>query len=82
VYHNSLLLKYVPKRQEFDGDQMDARTTLAVIDHNLSQNQGQRLTHKDKAFIKRPTHLLFSIYFVGNNKKYIKKQPIPQEYII
>jgi hypothetical protein len=54
VYH-SLLLKYVPKRQEFDGDQMDARTTLAVIDHNLSQNQGQRLTHKDKAFIKRPT---------------------------
>jgi hypothetical protein len=49
------LLKYVPKRQEFDGDQMDARTTLAVIDHNLSQNQGQRLTHKDKAFIKRPT---------------------------
>jgi hypothetical protein len=42
VYHN-LLLKYVPKRQEFDGDQMDARTTLAVIDHNLSQSRGQKI---------------------------------------
>jgi hypothetical protein len=27
-------------------------------------------------------NLLFSIYFVGNYKKYIKKQPMPQEYII
>ena len=54
VYH-SLLLKYVPKRQEFDGDQMDARTTLAVIDHNCHKIEDKRLTHKDKAFIKRPT---------------------------
>ncbi|CAG2243572.1 unnamed protein product [Mytilus edulis] len=40
VYH-SLLLKYVPKRQEFDFDQMNARTSLAVIDHNMSQNRGK-----------------------------------------
>ena len=42
VFH-SLLTKYVPKRQEFDQDQMQARTTIAVIDHNLSQNRGQKL---------------------------------------
>jgi hypothetical protein len=51
VYH-SLLLKYVPKRQEFDGDQMDARTTLAVIDHNLSQNRGQKIDAQGQGVYK------------------------------
>ena len=43
VYH-SLMLKYVPKRQEFDSDQMWTRTALAAMDHNLSQNRGHKLT--------------------------------------
>lgn len=42
VFH-SLLLKYTPKRQEFDNDQMWTRTALAVIDHNLNQNRGQKV---------------------------------------
>ncbi|XP_052076197.1 uncharacterized protein LOC127714210 [Mytilus californianus] len=54
VYH-SLLLKYVPKRQEFDFDQMNARTSLAVIDHNMSQNRGRKLTDKDKKCSKQCT---------------------------
>ena len=42
VYH-SLLTKYVPKRQDFDYDQMICRTAIAVIDHNMSQNRGQKV---------------------------------------
>jgi hypothetical protein len=49
------LLKYVPKRQEFDGDQMDARTTLAVSDHNLSQNQGQKIEAQGQGVYKSTT---------------------------
>ena len=37
VYH-SLMLKYVPKRQEFYSDQMWTRTALAAMDHNFLQN--------------------------------------------
>ncbi|VDI19825.1 Hypothetical predicted protein [Mytilus galloprovincialis] len=51
VYH-SLLLKYVPKRQEFNFDQMNARTSLAVTDHNMSQNRGKKMTDKDMKFTK------------------------------
>ena len=50
VYH-SLMLKYVPKRQEFDFDQMVARTALAVIDHNMSRNRAQATNKKgEKVF--------------------------------
>ena len=42
VYH-SLLTKYIPKRQEFDFDQMNCRTAIAVIDHNMSQNRPQKV---------------------------------------
>lgn len=42
VYH-SLMLKYVPKRQEFDSDQMWTRTALAAMDHNFSQNRGHKI---------------------------------------
>ena len=45
VYH-SLMTKYVPKRQEFDFDQMVARTALAVIDHNMSRNRLQATNKK------------------------------------
>jgi hypothetical protein len=37
---------------EFDGDQMDARTTLAVIDHNLSQNRGQKIDAQGQGVYK------------------------------
>jgi hypothetical protein len=57
------LLKYVPKRQEFDGDQMDARTTLAVIDHNLSQNRGQKIDAQGQGlFFLQDTHFHHSAY--------------------
>lgn len=42
VYH-SLLTKYVLKRQNFDYDQMNCRTAIAVIYHNMSQNRGQKV---------------------------------------
>ena len=35
VYH-SMMLKYVPKRQEFQYPQMVTRTQLAVLDHNFN----------------------------------------------
>jgi hypothetical protein len=41
VYH-SLMTKYCPKRQEFDEDQMNTRTALAIIDHNMSQDRAQK----------------------------------------
>ena len=50
VYH-SLMLKYCPKRQEFDYDQMVTRTTLAVIDHNLNQNRDHKINKNgEKAY--------------------------------
>ena len=45
VYH-SLMTKYVPKRQEFDQDQMTARTALAALDHNMSVNRQQATNKK------------------------------------
>jgi hypothetical protein len=45
VYH-SMMLKYVPKRQEFQYPQMVARTQLAVLDHNFNLNRGIK-TDKD-----------------------------------
>lgn len=51
VFH-SLLLKYAPKRQEFDEDQMYTRTALAVIDHNLNQNRGQKISNDGQALYK------------------------------
>ena len=52
VYHiHSLMLKYVLNRQEFDVDQMVARTALAVIDHNMSRNRAQATNKKgEKVF--------------------------------
>ncbi|XP_056013504.1 uncharacterized protein LOC130052444 [Ostrea edulis] len=38
VYH-SMMLKYVPKRQEFQYPQMVARTQLAALDHNFNLNR-------------------------------------------
>lgn len=43
VYH-SLMTKYCPKRQEFDLEQMSARVTLAVLDHNHNTERQQRIT--------------------------------------
>lgn len=51
VFH-CLLLKYAPKRQEFDEDQMYTRTALAVIDHNLNQNRGQKISNDGQALYK------------------------------
>ena len=36
------MLKYCPKRQEFDDDQMQTRTALAVIDHVQTLGRQQR----------------------------------------
>lgn len=41
VFH-SMMTKYVPKRQEFDHDQMTTRTALAAIDHNMSLGRQQK----------------------------------------
>ncbi|VDI08350.1 Hypothetical predicted protein [Mytilus galloprovincialis] len=50
VFH-SLLLKYTPKRQDIDNDQMWTRTAFAVIDHNLNQNRGQTINNDvEKAY--------------------------------
>ena len=51
VYH-SLMTKYVPKRQEFDFDQMNARTALAVIDHNMSRDRIQMTNKKGEKMFK------------------------------
>ena len=51
VYH-SLMTKYVPKRQEFDYDQMNARTALAVIDHNMSRDRIQLTNRKGEKMFK------------------------------
>ena len=51
VYH-SLMTKYVPKRQEFDYDQMNARTALAVIDHNMSRDKIQLTNRKGEKMFK------------------------------
>lgn len=51
VYH-SLMTKYVPKRQEFDFDQMMARTALAVIDHNMSRNRPQATNKKGEKMFR------------------------------
>ncbi|XP_070550648.1 uncharacterized protein [Ptychodera flava] len=41
VYH-SMMTKYVPKRQEFDYEQMLARTQLAALDHNANVGRAHR----------------------------------------
>lgn len=51
VYHG-LMTKYVPKRQEFDYDQMKVRTALAVIDHNTSRNRIQPANKKGEKMFK------------------------------
>ena len=51
VYH-SLMTKYVPKRQKFDFDQMNARTALAVIDHNMSRDRIQMTNKKGEKLFK------------------------------
>jgi len=51
VYH-SLMTKYCPKRQEFDSEQMSARVTLAVLDHNHNTGRQQRLTSEGKPCFK------------------------------
>ena len=51
AYH-SLMTKYVPKRQEFDFDQMNARTALAVIDHNMSRDRIQMTNKKGEKMFK------------------------------
>ena len=51
VYH-SLLTKYIPKRQEFDFDQMNCRTAIAVIDHNMSQNRPQKVDSQGNPVFK------------------------------
>ena len=38
------MLKSVPKRQQFDSDQMWTRTAQAAMDHNLSQNRGHKIS--------------------------------------
>ena len=40
VYH-SLMTNYVPKHQEFDQDQMTARSAFAALAHNMSVNRRQ-----------------------------------------
>ena len=40
------MTKYVPKRQEFDQDQMTACTALAALDHNMSVNRQQATNKK------------------------------------
>lgn len=47
VYHN-LVLKYAPKRLEFDYAQMQTRLQLAAIDHNANVNRAQAVVHKPK----------------------------------
>lgn len=41
VYH-SMMLKYIPKRQEFKYEQMVARTQLSAIDHNFNIWRNQK----------------------------------------
>ena len=43
---------YCPKRQEFDSEQMSARVTLAVLDHNHNTERQQRLTSEGKPCFK------------------------------
>jgi hypothetical protein len=44
---------YLPlKKKKIDADQMDARTKLAVIDHNLSQNRGQKIDAQGQSVYK------------------------------
>ena len=44
---------YLPlKKKKIDADQMDARTKLAVIDHNLSQNRGQKIDAQGQGVYK------------------------------
>lgn len=40
-FYHSFLTKYFPKRQDFEYDQMNCRTAIAVIDHKVSQNTDQ-----------------------------------------
>ena len=58
--NHSLMTKYVPKRQEFDYDQMNARTALAVIDHNMSRDRVQLTNRKggkcSKSSAQKQTH--------------------------
>jgi hypothetical protein len=48
VFH-SVLLKYAPKRQEFDYPQMTTRLQLAALDHNHNTNRPQAVVHKPTA---------------------------------
>ena len=46
VYH-SMLLKYAPKRQEFDFPQMAARLQLAALDHNSNVGRAQAVVKRE-----------------------------------
>ena len=45
---HSLVLKYAPKRHEFDYNQMEARLQLAVLDHNYNANRQQAIIKKPR----------------------------------
>lgn len=40
-FYHSFLTKYFPKRQDFNYDHLNCRTTIVDIDHNVSQNRDQ-----------------------------------------
>lgn len=48
VFHN-VVLKYAPKRLEFNFAQMDARLKLAALDHNLNVGRAKAVVKKPRA---------------------------------
>jgi hypothetical protein len=72
VFH-SLLLKYCPKRQEFDYPQMLVRLQLAVLDHNNNLNRQEKTTvlkgpNDSHARVKKYRHV-----YSKQNKMWVSK---------
>ncbi|XP_071851737.1 uncharacterized protein [Apostichopus japonicus] len=68
VFHGAML-KYCPKRQEFDFPNMLARTQLAIIDHNENSGRQQAVVRKGhKKGQKR-----YNVVFSKASKKWVIK---------